>query len=66
MPTLVDRDGVRALLEREGQLVEVLGASAYEKEHIPGAINIPLRDLPKKADTLRRDHPVIVYCADSL
>ena len=66
MPTLVDRDGVRALLEREGQLVEVLGASAYEKEHIQGAINIPLRDLPKKADTLRRDHPVIVYCADSL
>jgi rhodanese-related sulfurtransferase len=66
VPTLVDRDGVRALLEREGQLVEVLGASAYEKEHIPGAINIPLRHLPEKADTLRRDHPVIVYCADSL
>jgi rhodanese-related sulfurtransferase len=66
VPTPVDRDGVRALLEGNGQLVEVLGASEYEKEHIAGAINIPLRDLPKKADTLRRDHPVIVYCADSL
>jgi rhodanese-related sulfurtransferase len=66
VPTPVDRDGVRALLGREGQLVEVLGASAYEKEHIPGAINIPLRDLPEKADTLRRERAVIVYCADSL
>jgi phage shock protein E len=66
VPTAIDRDGVRALLERGGQLVEVLGARAYEKEHIPGAINIPLRDLPEKADTLRRDDPVIVYCAESL
>jgi rhodanese-related sulfurtransferase len=66
VPTPVDRDGVRALLERDGQLVEVLGASAYEKEHIPGAINIPLRDLAEKANRLRRDDPVIVYCADSL
>jgi rhodanese-related sulfurtransferase len=66
VPTSVDRDGVRALLERDGQLVEVLGASAYEKEHIPGAINIPLRDLSEKADTLRRERAMIVYCADSL
>jgi rhodanese-related sulfurtransferase len=66
LPTPIDRDGVRALLERDGQLVEVLGASAYKKEHIPGAINIPLADLPEKAGRLRRAHPVIVYCADSL
>jgi rhodanese-related sulfurtransferase len=66
VPTSVDRGGVRALLERGGQLVEVLGPSAYEKEHIPGAINIPLRDLSENADTLRRDDPVVVYCADSL
>jgi rhodanese-related sulfurtransferase len=66
VPTPIDRDGVRALLERDGQLVEVLGASAYEKEHIPGAINIPLADLAEKAGRLHRAHPVIVYCADSL
>ena len=66
MPTPVDRDGVRAWLERGGQLVDVLEPAAYEKEHIPGAINIPLRSLAKKAGTLRRDDPVIVYCADSL
>jgi len=66
VPTPIDRDGVRALLERGGQLVEVLGGSAYEKEHIRGAINIPVRHLPEKVGTLRRDGPVIVYCADSL
>lgn len=66
MPTPVDRARVRALLDEGAQLVEVLEASAYEKEHIPGAVSIPLRDLAAKIDMLRRDRAVIVYCADSL
>ncbi|PIQ87828.1 MAG: sulfurtransferase [Candidatus Omnitrophica bacterium CG11_big_fil_rev_8_21_14_0_20_43_6] len=45
-------------------LVDVLGKDSYEKEHIPGAISIPLDDIEKKADSLLgKDDTIIVYCA---
>jgi rhodanese-related sulfurtransferase len=62
----VDIDGLRALLDRgDAQLVEVLPAEEYDEEHLPGAINLPLKQLD--ADTaavLDRERPVIVYCWD--
>jgi rhodanese-related sulfurtransferase len=65
MPTPVDRDTVRRLLADGAQLVEVLPQSSYEREHIAGAINIPLKELnPERARQLDRDRPVIVYCND--
>jgi rhodanese-related sulfurtransferase len=37
----------------------------YGEEHLPGAINIPLKELDAKtAGDLRPDAPVIVYCYD--
>jgi rhodanese-related sulfurtransferase len=48
------------------QLVEVLPAKEYEAEHLPGAINIPLRQLDRQTTVaLRQDQPIIVYCYDS-
>jgi rhodanese-related sulfurtransferase len=65
MPTKIDRDGVRRLLDRGAQLVEVLPSSEYEEDHLPGAVNIPLRQIERQADRLLdRDRPVIVYCWD--
>ncbi len=66
MPVPVDRNEVRTLLEQEGaQLVEVLPQAEYEDEHLPGAINIPLKTLDaESARRLERDRPVIVYCHD--
>ena len=66
MPTSVGRDEVRRLLaEEDAQLVEVLPAGDFEEEHITGAINIPLKELDKRAPTeLDRGRPVIVYCND--
>ncbi len=66
MPTAVFRDHVRRLVEDEGvQLVEVLPREEYEEEHLPGAINIPLKELNRETTAqLRRDAPVIVYCHD--
>jgi rhodanese-related sulfurtransferase len=65
MPTPVDRDTVRRLLADGAQLVEVLPQSSYEREHIAGAINIPLKELNReRARQLDRDRPVIVYCND--
>jgi len=67
VPTPIDRDEVRRLLgDDEAQLVEVLPPDDYEDEHLPGAINIPLKTLDRETTgRLDRDRPVIVYCYDS-
>ncbi len=65
MPTPIFRDEVRKLLEEGAQLVDVLLREEYEEEHLPGAINIPLKELDRETTArLRRDAPVIVYCHD--
>lgn len=66
MPTAIDRDTVQRLLAEEAaQLVEVLPATDFEREHISGAINVPLKELDERAlRKLDRERPVIVYCND--
>jgi rhodanese-related sulfurtransferase len=52
-------------LDQGAQLVDVLPRGEYEEEHLPGAINIPLKELDREtAAQLERDAPVIVYCHD--
>jgi rhodanese-related sulfurtransferase len=64
MPTGIDRNELQRLVaEEQGQLVEVLPAPEFEEEHLPGAINIPLKELNgETAKQLDRQRPVIVYC----
>ncbi len=65
MPTEIDREELTRMLESGAQLVEVLPAKEYDEEHLPGAVNIPLRRLEGEATTLLdRERPVIVYCWD--
>jgi len=66
MPGSVERDEVQRLISEESaQLVEVLPAEDFDKEHIAGAINIPLKELDERAPgELDRERPVIVYCND--
>jgi rhodanese-related sulfurtransferase len=66
MPKGIDRHEVQRLLaEEHAQLVEVLPAAEFEEEHLPGAINIPLKELNRKtARQLDRQRPVITYCHD--
>jgi rhodanese-related sulfurtransferase len=66
MPTPIDREEVQRLLaEESAQLVEVLPLSEYEDEHLPGAINIPLKTLDRETTRqLDLERPVIVYCYD--
>ena len=65
MPTAIFRDEVRRLVEEGVQLVDVLPRDEYEDEHLPGAINIPLKELDRETTVrLRRNAPVIVYCHD--
>jgi rhodanese-related sulfurtransferase len=66
MPQDIDRDEVQRLLSEGAQLVEVLPREEYEEEHLPGAINLPLRKIESEARTrLDPSRPVIVYCWDS-
>ena len=66
MPTPIDRDDVQRLFrEDQAQLVEVLPADEFEDEHLPGAINIPLKTLDAESTVLLDpQRPVIVYCHD--
>ena len=66
MPTSIDRQELQRLLaEQEAQLVEVLPADEYADEHLPGTINIALKELDKETtDRLDRARPVTVYCYD--
>jgi rhodanese-related sulfurtransferase len=65
VPTAIFRDDVRRLVEEGVQLVEVLPREEYEDEHLPGAINVPLKELDRETTArLKRDAPVIVYCHD--
>ena len=66
MPRSIDRREVQRLLaEEQAQLLEVLPAAEYEDEHLPAAINIPLKELDRRTTSrLDRGRPVIVYCYD--
>jgi len=65
MPTPIDRDQVQHLLEQGAQLIEVLPEAEYTDEHLPGAINIPLKAIDAEhVQRLERDRPVIAYCYD--
>jgi rhodanese-related sulfurtransferase len=63
----IDYQGLRRLLDEGAQLVEVLPAEEYAEEHLPGAINIPLKQLDaNSAAQLDKTRAVIVYCWDYL
>jgi len=66
MPTPIDRDELQRLIrDEQGQLVEVLPPDEYDDEHLPGAINIPLKALDRETTRqLDRIKPLIVYCYD--
>lgn len=62
----IGRDQVRALMQQGAQIVDVLPAREYGEEHLPGAINLPLRKIETEAaKTLDVTRAIVVYCADS-
>jgi rhodanese-related sulfurtransferase len=61
----LSRTEVQRLIENKAQLVEVLPEAEYADEHLPGAINIPLKELDETGVSgLKREAPVVVYCND--
>ena len=58
--------GLKALMDRKANvtIVNVLGRTAYAKEHICGSINMPFDEVEKLAPgLLKKDESVIVHCS---
>ena len=67
MPTSIEREQVRRLMDEGATVVEVLEESQYRAAHLPGAIHIPAWELTEeRAGGLDRDRPVVLYCFDTL
>lgn len=67
MPERIEAERVRQLVADGAQLVEVLPPGEYAEEHLPGAINIPLKTLDAHTSAkLAKDRAVIAYCWDYL
>ena len=65
MPTLIDRETVKKMVQQGAQLVEVLPKEEYMEDHLPRALSHPLKELDREAGEIDRNRPVIVYCWDS-
>jgi rhodanese-related sulfurtransferase len=65
MPTQIDTDELRRLIDGGAVLVEVLPKGAYDEEHLPGARNVPLVELrPDAVADLDPAVPIVAYCFD--
>jgi rhodanese-related sulfurtransferase len=65
----ITRDELKAALDegRDLVLVESLSPQSYEKEHLPGAINVPRERVRELAPQLLPDKgaEIVVYCANT-
>ena len=67
MTERIELADLRRLMQEEAQLVEVLPAAEFAEVHLPGAINIPLKQLERDSTAgLDRLRSIVVYCWDSL
>jgi rhodanese-related sulfurtransferase len=53
---------VRRVRAAEVTVIDVRPREEYAAGHIPGAISVPLADLPKRLGDLRKRHDVVAYC----
>jgi rhodanese-related sulfurtransferase len=62
----IGRAELQVLIEKGAQIVEVLPRAEYDEDHLPGAINLPLRKIETdERKTLDPTRPVVVYCWDA-
>jgi rhodanese-related sulfurtransferase len=65
MTIRVDAWEARELLAAGVPVIDVLPASIYGQEHLPGAVNIPLETFePSQLAPYDNAAPLVVYCFD--
>lgn len=52
----------RRIRAGEVTVIDVRPREEYVAGHIPGAISVPLADLPKRLRDLRKRHDIVAYC----
>jgi rhodanese-related sulfurtransferase len=52
----------RRLKTGEVYLIDVRPEVEYESGHLPGAVSLPVDELPGRLDRLPRDRPIVAYC----
>lgn len=61
--TPVGRDELMARVRAgETMVIDVRPESEYQAGHIPGAVNIPVDELPAHLESLPRDQEIVAYC----
>ena len=48
------------------RIVDVRSPAEFQGGAYPGAVNIPVQELDRRAGELRKDQPVVVYCASGM
>jgi len=56
----------KELLKKGAQLIDVRTSDEFRTGHLKGAINIPLQQLGSNLSKIRKDKPVITYCASGM
>ena len=64
VPEVSHEELVRILADGSAAVVDVLARESYVAGHIPGALSLPLADLPDRAPRLfpKRARPLVAYC----
>ena len=60
--TDVEANDIENLLKNKEFLLDVREEYEYQNGHIKGAVNLPLREILEKKDTLPKDKDIYVYC----
>ncbi len=58
----VDVEQARALVDEGALLLDVREDSEFERGHAPGALHIPLAEVPDHLEDLPRDRQIVAVC----
>jgi rhodanese-related sulfurtransferase len=60
--TEISAERATELIDSGAFLVDVRRSYEWDAGHIPGASHIEINDLPRSAESVPRDRPVVFYC----
>jgi phage shock protein E len=55
-----------ALIKEGAQVIDVRSRDEYSSGHIKGSVNIPLQELSRQLNKIKKEKPVIVCCASGM
>ncbi len=62
----VSSDVVLQKIKAGATVVDVRTPGEYQTGAYPGAVNIPVQELDRRMGELRKDRPIVVYCASGM